>query len=167
SCWLPWRDNYIRRLSRPILDRLDLHIEVPALRAKEMQSLPRGNPSALVRERVERARAIQRDRFAAMPGIHCNAQIRGDVADVCRATADARAKLAAWVDRDTLSARAHDRALKVARTIADLEESLLVRAEHINQAVQMRCLDRPLTGSPSRGVTVAQIARQVAVNQSP
>ncbi|MCA1825989.1 MAG: YifB family Mg chelatase-like AAA ATPase, partial [Myxococcales bacterium] len=70
-CSLPMKENYLRRLSGPILDRFDLHIEVATLSAKEMQSLARGESSASIRERVERARSIQRDRFANLPGIHC------------------------------------------------------------------------------------------------
>ena len=166
-CSLPMKENYLRRLSGPILDRFDLHVEVAALPAREMQSKPRGESSASIRERVERARVIQRDRFANLPGIHCNAQIRGNVAELCRATPNAKATLAAWLDKDKLSARAHDRVLKVARTIADLEGGLLVRPEHVNEAVQMRCLDQPVTGSPSRSVSIAEIARLVAAQKSP
>jgi len=166
-CSLPMKENYLRRLSGPILDRFDLHVEVASVSAREMQSMPRSDSSAVLRERVERARSIQRDRFAGLPGVHCNAQIRNNVAELCRATSDAKATLAAWLDKDKLSARAHDRALKVARTIADLENSLLVRPEHVNEAVQMRCLDRPMTGTPSRSMSIAEIARIVAAQRAP
>jgi len=163
-CSLPMKENYLRRLSGPILDRFDLHVEVASIPAKELHSKERGDSSATLREKVERARAIQRDRFAGLPGVHCNAQIRSNVAELCRATPDAKATLAVWLDTDKLSARAHDRVLKVARTIADLENSLLVRAGHIHEAAQMRCLDRPLTG---RGVNIDAIARIVAAQQAP
>jgi magnesium chelatase family protein len=163
-CSLPMKENYLRRLSGPILDRFDLHVEVPALSAREMQGLPQGESSTSVRERVERARAMQRERY---PNIRCNAQIRSNVAEMCLATAAARATLAAWLDREKLSARAHDRVLKVARTIADLEQSPMVHPDHVNEAVQMRCLDRPLTGSPSRSISIANIARAVAAHRSP
>ncbi|MCA1828291.1 MAG: hypothetical protein LC689_15315, partial [Myxococcales bacterium] len=132
-----------------------------------MQSVARGESSASIRDRVERARSMQLDRFANLPGIHCNAQVRSNVAELCEATPQAKATLAAWLDRDKLSARAHDRALKVARTIADLEGDLLVRPGHVNEAVQMRCLDRPLTGSPARGTSVRDVLRTIAARKDP
>ena len=141
-CSLPARENYMRRLSGPILDRFDLHIEVASLKARELQSLPAGKPSPKIREEVEKARERQRRR-----GVLCNAQLRQNLPEACAATPAALAKLEQWLDKDNYSARAHDRVLKVARTIADLRESDHVEPGDITDAVQLRCLDKPLEGS--------------------
>jgi magnesium chelatase family protein len=164
TCSLPLKETYQRRISGPILDRFDLHIEAPALRTKDLVGAPDGERSASVRERVEAARTLQRERFKHLPGIHCNAPLRGRaLRELCAPTDIARAVLAALIDQNHLSARAHDRILKLARTIADLEGSPLVHDGHVKEAAQYRCLDRPLAGRPaSPRVTALQIARHAA-----
>jgi len=164
SCTLPQRHAYLSRISGPILDRFDLHIEAPALKPKELIGLPQGDSSATVRARVERARQVQRERYAKVPGVHCNAQLRGPtLSEIVFMTSEATSVLAAQLDKLRLSARAHDRILKLARTIADLRGCERVEGGHIHQAVQMRCLDKPLEGRPGRRpITALDIARHLA-----
>ena len=159
-CSVPMKENYLRRLSGPILDRFDLHIEVPALRAKELQSLPSGEPSGAIRARVEAARAVQRERFAAFPGVSCNAQLRTNLLSLCAATPAALSTLEQCLEKNGMSARAHDRVLKVARTIADLRGSRDVESGDILEAAQLRCLDKPVTGG-------RDYIREIAAHTSP
>ena len=108
-----------------------------------MTDLPPGEPSAAIRARVLRARELQRRRFADMPGVHCNADIRArDLGRICRLDASAQAGLRAALVELDLSARAYDRVLKVARTIADLAGEEAVTEEHVFEASQYRALDR-------------------------
>ncbi|TMA29579.1 MAG: ATP-binding protein [Deltaproteobacteria bacterium] len=145
-CTIVGKDVYLRRMSGPILDRFDLHIEARALATPDLLGLPQGDTSAQVRERVERARAVQRRR-----GVHCNAQLRGrTLRELCGATEKARGFLAGYVEMGRLSARSHDRVLKLARTIADLENSELVHEEQIQEASELRCLDKPVSGRDPR-----------------
>ncbi|TMA28222.1 MAG: ATP-binding protein [Deltaproteobacteria bacterium] len=162
------KEAYMGRVSGPILDRFDVHIEAPALRSGDVLGPRDGDSSAAVRERVEKARALQRKRYEGIPGVSCNAHLSGEPLRVLTlASEGARLLLARFLDLERFSARAHDRMLEVARTIADLQGDERVDEEHVYKASQLRCLDRPMTGRTSRSVTVAQIARQVAVNQSP
>jgi magnesium chelatase family protein len=120
--------RYLAKVSGPLLDRIDLHIEVPAVPYKELRGKSDGQPSAAIRERVEAAREIQRQRG------YYNAQIPPSQLRIhCALMA---------VRRMNLSARAHDRLLRVARTIADLDHSANVAAKHLAEAVQFRNLDR-------------------------
>jgi magnesium chelatase family protein len=163
TCSLPQKSAYLARISGPILDRFDLHIEAPALRPSELIGRAAGDSSATVRARVERARAVQRERYAGVPGVHCNAQLRGPaLREMVFLTETAYAKLATHLDQNLLSARAHDRVLKLARTIADLDESEQVHDKHIESAVQHRCLDKPVVGRPGRRITSLDIARHLA-----
>ena len=129
--------RYLSKISGPLLDRIDLHIEVPAVPYKEMRAEGGGDSSAEIRRRVERARAIQQAR-----GFY-NSQIPARVLrKLCELDDAGERTLEMAVRRMGLSARAHDRLLKVARTIADLGGSTAVAAKHVAEAVQYRSLDR-------------------------
>lgn len=141
----PWeRQRYLARLSRPLLDRIDLHLELPAVPYAELAQGPAGEPSQAIRARVVTARAVQAERFARL-GPRANAQMSArQVRCCCPLPADAQRLLAAAMTRLGLSARGHDRLLKVARTIADLEGREAISAEHLAEAIQYRSLDRSL-----------------------
>src|SRR5207237_6993679 len=110
--------------------------------------------------RVEAGRARQRERFRGLRGVYANSQLRGRaLRELCEASSDAATLLARSMERLGLSARAHDRILKLARTIADLEDSRGVRAPHVAEAVQLRCLDRPVTGRSAERVPPHHLAR--------
>ncbi len=134
--------KYQGRVSGPLLDRIDIHIEVPPVEYDELTSHEGEEHSDVIRERVNAARAIQNDRFRGT-GITCNANIDASrFQTVCRMEEKADRLLKAAFDRMSLTARAYDRIMKVARTIADLEHSEIIRAAHISEAVQYRSLDR-------------------------
>jgi len=137
--------NYLDRISGPLLDRIDLHIEVPAVKFRDITSEQTGETSAQVRERVIVARKRQQERFKSKPKITCNARMGSrELKQYCvldEATLDLL-KLA-MTDKG-LSARAYDRILKVARTIADLAGSDGLTADHVSEAIQYRSLDRQL-----------------------
>jgi len=138
------RDRYLGRLSRPLLDRIDLHVELPAVSFDELTQAPAGEPSAAIQARVAAARERQRVRFART-GLWVNAQMTArHVRRFCEAPRDARELLALAMTRLNLSARGHDRILKVARSIADLEGRETIALEHCAEAVQYRGLDRRL-----------------------
>ncbi|MBV8069168.1 MAG: ATP-binding protein, partial [Acidobacteriaceae bacterium] len=129
--------RYLAKVSGPLLDRIDLHIEVPAVPYKELRGKADGQTSAGIRERVEEARAIQRRR-----GFY-NSQIPPSQLRVFSALDEGGERtLEIAVRRMNLSARAHDRILRVARTVADLDKSASVSAKHLAEAVQFRNLDR-------------------------
>jgi magnesium chelatase family protein len=129
--------RYLSKISGPLLDRIDLHIEVPAVPYKEMRSREGGESSAGIRQRVERARAIQQAR-----GFY-NSQIPARLLrKLCELDEAGERTIEMAVRRMGLSARAHDRLLKVSRTIADLGGSESVAAKHVAEAVQYRSLDR-------------------------
>ncbi len=134
--------RYLSRVSGPLLDRLDLHIEVPAVPFDELSSARPGEPSAQIQQRVNAAREIQNRRFAGT-GIACNARIPASrLAEYCPLSEPVHRLLKESFDRLGLSARAYDRILKVARTIADLEGSPDILPRHAAEAVQYRSLDR-------------------------
>lgn len=139
--------NYLNRVSGPLLDRIDLHVEVPAVNFRDITSTHNGESSAQIRERVMAARQRQLERFRQRPRITCNARMTGrDLKQWC-ALDDATLEVlrVAMVDHG-MSARAYDRILKVARTIADLEASDRITVDHVGEAVQLRSLDRQLWG---------------------
>jgi magnesium chelatase family protein len=134
--------RYLGKISGPLLDRIDLQVEVAALKGEEIASLESGETSASIRERVEAARAIQRERFRRTP-IQCNAEMSSrHMRKWCELDPPCRRLLLQAIDRLSLSARAHDRILKVARTISDLAGRERIETTHIAEAVQYRALDR-------------------------
>ena len=138
--------RYRNKISGPLLDRIDIHVEVPAMEYQELASLAKGEGSAAIRERVVASRARQRERFAKGKGahaIHCNANMRAkDVHKHCVLDDAAQGLLKAAMADLHLSARAYDRILKVARTIADLAGTTDIAADHVAEAIQYRSLDR-------------------------
>lgn len=135
--------QYLGRISGPLLDRIDLHVEVPAVQYSELARRSDGEPSARIRERVERARRVQQARFSAYSGVYSNSQMTpGMVDEFCRLGSQEAVILKSAFENLGLSARAHNRILKVARTIADLAESPDIKVEHLAEAIQYRSLDR-------------------------
>ena len=144
------RENYKRRLSGPLLDRFDLHVDAPALSPDELCSKGGGEEtSAQVRARVDPARARQSRRYASFPGTFTNGQLHGTaIREVCALGPEAARTLRSAIESLHLSARAHDRILKVARTIADLEESDAIGPGHVAEAIQYRPLYRATRETP-------------------
>ena len=135
--------NYISKISGPLLDRIDIEIEMPSLTIDEMTSSERGEGSAAVRERVIKAREIASKRFEGVSGVYCNAQIRPGASDELLKISEASlALLRRSFSAIGLSARAYDRIIRVARTIADLDSSETVEPKHVAEAIQYRSLDR-------------------------
>ncbi|WP_297605825.1 YifB family Mg chelatase-like AAA ATPase [uncultured Alistipes sp.] len=139
--------RYMNRISGPLLDRIDLHVEVTPVSIAEMASAEPGEPSAAVRERVVRARKVQEERFRGVEGVHTNAMMNPKMLRACcRLDAASAALLERAMERLNLSARAYDRILKVARTIADLAGEADIGAAHIAEAINYRSLDRESWG---------------------
>ncbi|MBQ3576719.1 MAG: ATP-binding protein, partial [Coprobacter sp.] len=140
--------RYLNRISGPLLDRIDIQIEVIPVEFEKLSSTAKGESSAVIRERVMRAREIQTRRFADTPGVYCNAQMSSrHLNKWALPDKDSIAMLKVAMERFNLSARAYDRILKVARTIADLEGSEEVKSYHIQEAITYRNLDRANWGS--------------------
>ncbi len=140
--------RYLSRISGPLLDRIDLQVEVVPVPVKELTNAPEGEPSADIRARVVAARERQRERFANCPGVHCNAQMSArQLQELVQLDEAAQDALSMALDRLGLSARAYERVLKVARTIADLDGSNKVQRQHIAEAVSYRNLDRSTWGT--------------------
>ena len=136
-------ERYLSRVSGPLLDRIDIHIDVPAVPHQELSCDRSGDSSEAIRERVAAARQRQLERFSERPGIYANAHMRPrDLAPDCRVSQAADALLKSAITRLNLSARAYHRVLKIARTIADLADSAQIEAQHVSEAVQYRTLDR-------------------------
>jgi magnesium chelatase family protein len=132
--------RYRNRISGPLLDRIDIHLEVPAVQYKEMAGEATGEPSERIRARVEAARAVQRERFK-----HTNARMTPkEIKQHCRLDDECQELLKMAMTELNLSARAYDRILKVSRTIADLSGSERIQPDHISEAIQYRSLDRQL-----------------------
>ncbi len=137
--------KYMSRLSGPMMDRIDIHIEVPAVNFKELSSDASGEKSAVIRERVNRARQMQLERFKNFEAIYCNAHMESQlIREICAIDEKARSLLKLAITKQGLSARAYDRILKVARTIADLDASEQIDTPHIAEAIGYRSLDRNL-----------------------
>jgi magnesium chelatase family protein len=137
--------NYLGRISGPLLDRVDLHIEVPQVKFREITSEQTGETSAQIRERVVAARRQQQERFEGKPKITCNARMGSRELKAHCVIDDATMELLKFAMADlNLSARAYDRILKVARTIADLASAERIASDHISEAIQYRSLDRQL-----------------------
>jgi len=135
--------RYRGRVSGPLLDRIDLQVHVPAVRVEALTEGTRGERSAGVRVRVEGARAVQRRRFQEIPRVYTNARMGArEVQRFCRPSAEVAAFLQRSLERLGLSARAYHRVLKVARTLADLDDAPEIGPEHAAEAVQYRTLDR-------------------------
>ena len=142
-CSPPQIQRYISKISGPLLDRIDIHIEVPAVKYKELRGEASAEDSAAVRERVIRARRIQMERFAGEKRVYANAQMPPKlIRKYCAISADGEKLLENAVTRLGLSARAHDRILKVARTVADLDAADGIEPRHLGEAIQYRTLDR-------------------------
>jgi magnesium chelatase family protein len=138
--------KYLKRISGPLQDRIDIQVEVPRLNAEEVMQKRQGEGSEPVRKRVVAARAIQHERFADTP-FHNNASMTSKaIRQFCPLSDDVSALLRSAIDQFQLSARAHDRIVKVARTIADLEAAEAIAVHHIAEAVQYRSLDRKFWG---------------------
>jgi len=137
--------RYRSRISGPLLDRIDIHVEVPAIAYEQLTKLEKGEASSDIRKRVVRARNLQQERYKKQPGIHCNANMRSkSLHQVCRLDPAAEQILRTSMSDLNFSARAYDRILKVARTIADLAAAGTIEAHHVAEAIQYRTLDRQL-----------------------
>ena len=136
-------EKYLNRVSGPLLDRIDLHVEVTPVSFDQISSTRKNETSAEIRERVVKAREIQIERFKDYPDIHSNAMMPAEmVKELCQIDAAGNALLKKAMERLGLSARAYDRILKVSRTIADLAGSEHIRNEQLAEAIQYRSLDR-------------------------
>ena len=135
--------KYLNKISGPLLDRIDLHVEVTPVAFSELSSTKSSERSSVIRERVIAARERQAERYKNNPGIYCNAQISSKMLkEICVIDTPSQNLLKAAMEKLNLSARAYDRILKVARTIADLSSSENIKAEHLAEAIQYRSLDR-------------------------
>lgn len=140
--------KYLNKISGPLLDRIDLHVEVTPLPIADLSAESEGENSEEIRERVIKAREIQAKRYEGMEGVYANAQISSkQIREYCRINEAGKALLNKAMERLGLSARAYDRILKVARTIADLAESEDIKIEHLAEAIQFRSLDRDSWGA--------------------
>jgi magnesium chelatase family protein len=139
--------KYLNRISGPLMDRIDLHVEVIPVLVKDLTELPKGESSKIIRQRVIKARNIQQKRFAGT-NIHSNSQMeRKDLEKFCRLDENGKNLLKTAMERLSLSARAYDRILKVSRTIADLEGTESIQPNHLAEAIQYRSLDRESWGN--------------------
>lgn len=144
SCTSQMIQKYMSRISGPLLDRIDIHVEVPAVPFTELAEREPGEPSAAVKKRVQGAREVQLNRYEESH-IFANAQMESnDLKQFCKLSKEGAALLKTAMDKLGLSARAYDRILKVSRTIADLAASSDIEIDHISEAIQYRSLDRQL-----------------------
>ena len=144
TCSFREAENYLSRLSGPLLDRIDIHVQVPTLKYSEIENDRPEENSAEIKKRVDAARKIQQERYKRY-GIYCNAHLKGSmIKEFCKVDNEGRKLLRQAFDKLNLSARSYDRILKVARTIADLEGETLINSRHISEAIQYRVLDRTM-----------------------
>jgi magnesium chelatase family protein len=135
--------KYLSKISGPLLDRIDLHVEVTPVHFNELSSAYSAEKSEQIRTRVIKARSLQDKRFEQQESLHFNAQMHSNmVRQICQIDAKGQVLIKSAMEKLGLSARAYDRILKVARTIADLAESATIEAEHLAEAIQYRSLDR-------------------------
>ncbi len=147
SCRAGVVGKYMNKISGPLLDRIDIQIEVVPVPFKELSSMRDGEPSSSVRERVIMARKIQEERYKNRESIHCNAQMSSRmIREYCKLSPQGLTLLKNAMERLGLSARAYDRILKVSRTIADLEASPNIENHHLAEAINYRSLDRDAWG---------------------
>jgi len=145
SCTPSQIQKYLSKISGPLLDRIDIHIEVPSVKYKELSSKTTGESSLAIRERVKKARFIQNERFKNRKDIFNNAGMESkEIRTYCSIDSQGEELLKTAITKLGLSARAYNRILKVSRTIADLENSIEIRPEFISEAIQYRSLDRNL-----------------------
>jgi magnesium chelatase family protein len=139
--------KYLNKISGPLLDRIDIHVEVVPVPFRELSSLRMSEKSEAIRERVTIARTIQETRYADNKNVHCNAQISSKMLrQICQISEEGHNLLKTAMEKLNLSARAYDRILKVARTIADLENSADIQTPHLAEAIHYRSLDRETWG---------------------
>jgi magnesium chelatase family protein len=137
--------RYRQRISGPLLDRIDLHIEVPAVEYRDVASERAEENSAAIRERIMRARQLQQKRFRNDAKVNCNARMATrQLKEHCKLNQDSQELIRVAMNELHLSARAYDRILKVSRTIADLDGKSDISPEHVSEAIQYRTFDRTL-----------------------
>jgi magnesium chelatase family protein len=135
--------RYLNRISGPLYDRIDIHIEVIPVPFKELSNSQQSEKSEKIRERVITARHIQENRYKEIKGIYCNAQMSTKLLrEFCKIDDSGKTLFKNAMEKLGLSARAYDRILKVSRTIADLDNSNDIKSEHLAEAIQYRSLDR-------------------------
>jgi magnesium chelatase family protein len=140
--------KYLNKISGPLLDRIDIHVEVVPVPFRELSDIRISEKSAEIRERVVKARLIQEERYKENKGIHANAQMTSKMLrTICKIDETGHVLLKNAMEKLNLSARAYDRILKVARTIADMDASEDIRTEHLAEAIHYRSLDRENWGT--------------------
>jgi magnesium chelatase family protein len=145
TCAPPQIQRYMAKISGPLLDRIDIHIEVPAVKYKELSSEVKTESSSAIRSRVIQARKIQFRRFANLKNVYTNGDMGSkEVRQYCKLDQAGAELMKMAMTKLGFSARAYDRILKVSRTIADLENSENIQPQHISEAIQYRSLDREL-----------------------
>jgi magnesium chelatase family protein len=143
ACTPAQADRYWAKLSGPLLDRIDLQVEVPRLSPDDLLDEAPAEPSAAIRARVMRARTVQAERFRKVRQVYCNALMGiRQLQEHCRLDAESQQLLRDAINRLGMSARSHNRVLKLARTIADLDGAERLSASHVAEAIHFRSLDR-------------------------
>jgi len=143
SCGPGMVQKYLNKISGPLLDRIDLHVEVTPVAFSELSAIRPAEPSSAIRDRVIKAREIQAERYKKNPGVYCNAQMSSkQLKEICVINSVGANLLKVAMQKLNLSARAYDRILKVSRTIADLSDSPDIKPEHLAEAIHYRSLDR-------------------------
>ncbi|MCI0706699.1 MAG: ATP-binding protein [Ignavibacteriae bacterium] len=143
TCTAQQIHKYIGKISGPLLDRIDIHVEVPAVQYNELSTKKSGETSQMIRGRVIEARKIQAKRFEGRKGLYSNADMETkEIKEFCVIDEAGMELLKTAMTKLGLSARAYDRILKVSRTIADLARNESIRPEHLSEAIQYRSLDR-------------------------
>lgn len=144
QCSVPQVERYMNKISGPLLDRIDMHIEVPAVPFRDLTDAPIGSSTADMRIQVETARAAQKQRFAGTTARDNGRMSHRQIRSHCELSSEGMTLLKNTMDELGLSARAHDKILRVARTIADLAESAAIEPDHLNEAINYRMLDRQM-----------------------